>query len=279
MTILPPAHVVDIVGLDYAFQAPSTLPAGRTTFRFVNRGKVAHELNVSLLKRGVSVQQFMAAINADTPVAPFRDAPVGVVFARPGERAAAALSTELLPGRTYVVMCIKQDTPKAKLHSAMGMYSAFTVSRAPVVPPVVPTGMSPVTIKRPRPEPADTIVATDYAFIRAPRTLAPGHHRFAFANRGSFRHEVNMFVLKPGVTLLRAMDVQKAGGDVDALIESPIGVLHSPAGSAPLGVLEVDMLPGRDYTMICTFSNDAKSPSHAMLGMLGSIHVTGSRTP
>jgi hypothetical protein len=143
-----------------------------------------------------------------------------------------------------------------------------------LAPPTVP----PVVVKRARPEPADTIVATDYAFIRAPRTLAPGHHRFAFANRGSFRHEVNMFVLKPGVTLLQAMDVQKAGGDVDALIESPIGVLHSPAGTAPLGVLEVDMLPGRDYTMVCNFSNDAKSPSHVMLGMLGSIHVTGSRT-
>src|SRR5690348_1591272 len=49
-------RAVDIVGLDYAFQVPTTALAGRTIFHFVNKGKVAHELNISLLKAGASVE-------------------------------------------------------------------------------------------------------------------------------------------------------------------------------------------------------------------------------
>ena len=54
----PPAMEceVEATALDYAFQLPEELPAGRTTFRFANRGKVAHELNIVLLRPGVCVQ-------------------------------------------------------------------------------------------------------------------------------------------------------------------------------------------------------------------------------
>src|SRR5436190_10387791 len=48
--IAPPHRIatdVEIVGLDYAFQAPADLPPGLTTFRFRNAGKHRHEFNRS----------------------------------------------------------------------------------------------------------------------------------------------------------------------------------------------------------------------------------------
>jgi hypothetical protein len=252
------AHEVEIIGVDYAFKVPADIPAGPTTFRFRNDGKVAHELNISLLKKGATLQQFMDARKGRAPGNAYREATVGVLLAAPGHRASAGLVTNLLPGRTYVLICIDKGNPKAKPHFAMGMFSALTVaSRA--APPV--PGM-----------PIDTIIGSEYAY-RYPRILVAGHHRFAFVNSGTVRHEFVMLLLKRGITLQQMLDVQNSGGNVDPMIEDGIGVLHTPPGTSPLGILDVDMLPGREYTIICTLANDEKSPSHAMLGMQGSIHV------
>ena len=250
----PGTHEVEIVGVDYAFKVPDNIPAGPTTFRFRNDGKVAHELNISLLRKDATLQQFM-----NSPGSAYREATVGVLFAAPGRRASARLVTDLLPGRTYALICINKDTPKAQPHFAKGMFSAFTVASHPAPPA---PGMR-----------VDTIIASEYAY-RYPRTLVAGHHRFAFVNAGKVRHEFVMLLLKRGVTLQQILDVQKSGGNVDPMIEDAIGVLHSPPGTSPLALLDVDMLPGREYTIICTLSNDEKSPPHVMLGMQGSIRVT-----
>lgn len=258
-----PSRDVEIVALDYAFNAPATVAAGRTTFRFTNNGKVPHELNVALLKPGITIRQYMDAVNADKPTEPFREGPVGVLFAGPGKRSAAGLSTELLAGRTYAVICIFKDKPGAKAHFALGMFSAITIA---------PGAAAHTPLTR-----VDTIAGADYAYVRYPRTVAPGHHSFAFVNEGKQRHEVSMFMLKRGVTLKKALGTDAAGGDMDALIETDLGLLHAPSKTSPLGLLEVDMLPGRDYHIICTFSDDAKSKPHVMLGMLGTIHVRSAR--
>jgi hypothetical protein len=121
----------------------------------------------------------------------------------------------------------------------------------------------------------DTIVGMDYAF-RYPRTLSPGRHTFVFRNEGKVRHEVAIALLAKGVTLERFLEVRKAGGDVRSLTEELTGILHAPAGVAPLGRLEVNLLPGREYRLICNFTNDEKSPRHFELGMYGLIKVTGS---
>ena len=47
-----PEAETKVVGFEYAFSAPAELPPGPRAFRFENRGKVRHELNVSLLRTG-----------------------------------------------------------------------------------------------------------------------------------------------------------------------------------------------------------------------------------
>ncbi|MCE9602964.1 MAG: hypothetical protein K8S21_12230 [Gemmatimonadetes bacterium] len=249
---------VTVVGLDYAFQLPAELPAGWVTFRFHNAGKVRHEFNISLLKSDATVQQFIAAANADQPVTPLRDATVGVLFAEPGGDSPSGLTTELLPGRTYVVHCIFRDSEGAPPHHAMGMYAELRVTTAP-----------PVVVAAPR---IDTITGMDYAY-RAPATLPAGVHHLAFINVGSQRHELTVTLLRAGVTVQQFMDAEMAERDVADLVESDLGLLHSPGRTAPRGLLRVDLLPGREYLLECAFADSDSAPPHFRLGMFGSIRV------
>jgi plastocyanin len=254
----PTARDVDVVGLDYAFTLPASLPAGATRFRFRNAGKVAHEVNISLLRPGATVEQFIAARNAGRSLDLYREASVGVLFASPGHSSAGTLATNLLPGRTYVLICIDQDSPTAKPHYQMGMFAGVTV------------GPSKAAI--PAPMRTDTIVGADYAF-RYPRTLAPGHHRFAFVNAGTHKHEAFLLRLRDGVTVTRLIQTAQANGDFGSLVADGIGVLVALPGGSPVGYLDVELLPGKDYTLLCTEQDDPKSPPHLMLGMVGTIAV------
>jgi len=258
----PESREVDVVGIDYAFQVPRELPAGPTTFSFRNNGKKRHEFNIFLLKPGVSVTQVLELQKAGKSAQPLVEGPVGVLFAEPGGKSAAGLSAHLLAGRDYAVICIFRDTANAPRHYEMGMYSVIHV---------LPGKKSPASVAA---RLADTIVGSDYAF-RYSKTLAPGTHTFVFRNEGKVRHEFNMVLLKPGITLERVLEVEKTKGDIDALFDDGIGVLWSRAGEMPFGRLEVDLLPGREYLIECGFSDDDKSPPHYTLGMYGSIVVSG----
>ena len=79
------------------------------------------------------------------------------------------------------------------------------------------------------------------------------------------------------MTAARFAEVDKAGGDVETLFDSGIGVLHSYGGTSPISALEVDLLPGREYYLECAFQDGEKTPEHYKLGMFGSIRVTGHR--
>jgi len=122
------------------------------------------------------------------------------------------------------------------------------------------------------PSPADTIIGIDYAF-RSPPTISPGPHRFVFVNAGAVDHELNMALLRRGVTLGQAFEMAKAGRDRTDLVDEWIGVLPARAGTSALGVFALTLLPGREYVLICQLSNDVKSPQHLTLGMFGSIRV------
>jgi hypothetical protein len=260
----PAQREVEVIGTEYAFTAPHELPSGRTLFRFRNRGKVTHELNIALLKRGVTISQFIDSAKADKPQMVMVEGPVGVLFADPGKASAFALSTDLLPGRDYAVQCIFRDSAAAPKHLAMGMYSVIHVKAEKPASRTAP-------VKR------DTVVGVDYAY-KYPRTVSPGHHSFVFRDEGKVRHEMSLLLLKKGATLDSLLAIDKAGGDVFSIVESGDGLLHSRPGETALGALEVDMLPGREYVIFCGFRDDEKSPPHFKLGMYGSIKVAPAAT-
>jgi hypothetical protein len=116
---------VTVVGLDYAYQAPAILPAGRTTFAFENRGKVWHEVVIARLKAGVTVDSLMHAEAGPARRALVKNA--GILVAEPGESPLGRLVVDLSAGETYVLYCNFQDTPDKPRHMTMGMVAIVHV--------------------------------------------------------------------------------------------------------------------------------------------------------
>ena len=254
------AHNVEIVGVDYAFKVPATLHAGPTTFSFSNAGGHPHEFNIFLLKRGAKIEQVVNARKEKKSQLIYIEGSVGVLFADEKSEAPARLTANLLPGRDYGVLCIFRDSAKAPQHFEMGMYSVIHV-----------IGGAAAATRTP----VDSIIAVDYAYPKYSREVSPGIHTIAFRNAGKHRHEINIALLKKGVTLDSIVAVDKVDGDVFPLFEKNggLGVLHSDAGNPALGNLVIDFLPGREYVFECGFQDDDKSPPHYKLGMYGSIKV------
>ena len=141
----------------------------------------------------------------------------------------------------------------------MGMYGILRVTRGATAPPATP---------------ADSVIGVDYTY-KYPKELSAGRHSLAFRNDGKQRHEIFAALLKQGVTLDSVIAVTKRKGNVFALLEEGLGVLHSRGGEPSLGRLDIDFLPGREYLIECGFQDDEKSPPHYELGMYGSIKVPG----
>ena len=254
-------RVVNVVALDYTFQVPRELPAGPTTFRFANGGRQPHELNIYLIRAGVTMESVLALLRANKSVQQLTDGPVGVLFARRDAASAGGLYTDLLPGRDYAVICILRDSVTAPRHFMLGMYSMIHVTPARAA-----------TASR-RMLPVDTIMGMDYAY-KYPATLPPGPHAFAFRNDGKVRHEMSIAGLKPGITLDSLMRTERGNGRIARLIATDFGLLHVPAGQQALGMLETNLAAGTEYVLFCFFTDSAGAPTHAQLGMVGSIHVT-----
>jgi hypothetical protein len=245
---------VEIVAHDYAFVAPSELAAGQATFRFTNKGKVIHELHIQLLKAGTTPQAVVSAMNAKVPLKPLIDNTVGILIARAGHRSSAGLSTVLLAGRTYLLICRFQDSGSVSTHSQLGMLAVIHV---------LPAKSAALSASR-----EDTITGADYAF-KTPLRLAPGRHTLTFFNNGKARHEVNIALLRRGVTMDQAYAKLKIDGDDKRVVEEWLGVLFANPGESTTGRLHLNLLAGRDYLISCALTNDDKAPAHFTLGMFG----------
>ena len=127
----PSTSIVTVEAVDYAFQLPDTLRAGPTTFRMHNGGKVPHEMVMALLKPGVTMSQLMDHVGAGGSPDSVVTGIVGILIATPGETTVGALSTDLLPGRTYALICSFKDGPDTPEHIALGMFSGRTIGAAP----------------------------------------------------------------------------------------------------------------------------------------------------
>jgi len=127
-TAASPAQV-EIIGGDYAFtHLPTELAPGPTLFSFDNRGSKRHEMSMTLLKSGVSIDVLTRVENRLSPAGKVvSDSLIGLLIARPGEHAGGKLYVDLIPGRTYAVFCTLKDTPDAQTHIELGMVGSFRV--------------------------------------------------------------------------------------------------------------------------------------------------------
>jgi hypothetical protein len=126
---LPPAaqapRTVSIVALDYAFQAPDTIPAGPVLISFVNRGAVRHEVVLYVAHEGSSLTDYLRATGPVQRQALGRT--IGLLAAEPGQPSPGRLVTDLVKGRTYVLLCNLQNASEQPPHSRLGMGKLLVV--------------------------------------------------------------------------------------------------------------------------------------------------------
>jgi len=116
---------VAVIGFEYAFKAPDSLPAGLTAFGFENRGKMRHEVVIYRLRAGVSPD---SVLHADQTTRRTLTETVGILIAEAGEKALGRILVDLSPGRTYVLVCTLQDAPDKPRHLTLGMVHVLRVS-------------------------------------------------------------------------------------------------------------------------------------------------------
>jgi hypothetical protein len=117
-----PAADVTVTAVDFGYQMPSTVPAGKTTFAFVNGGTQNHEFGLVRLDPGYTLQDVLAHITDDAPPSWAHVVP-GMPDLAPG--ASEWQTLDLQPG-TYVAICFDTDPATGEPHAALGMVGAFT---------------------------------------------------------------------------------------------------------------------------------------------------------
>lgn len=119
-----PVHEVLITGAEYTFVHPDTLASGPTVFRFVNAGKVRHEMNLGRLKPGVTLAQALAAGPKGGELFESWGA---ILIAAPGDTVPGRVLIDLVPGATYVLWCNFHDSAGAPAHATLGMTASLAV--------------------------------------------------------------------------------------------------------------------------------------------------------
>jgi hypothetical protein len=118
-------HEITVTANDYAFMPLPAIEAGPTIIRFVNQGKVNHEVAIGRLKSTATLEEYVKATPGLQRTA-LLDGIVGILIGGPGLRPDGALLVDLAKGASYVVWCNFRDKPDAPQHMTLGMYTSFT---------------------------------------------------------------------------------------------------------------------------------------------------------
>ncbi len=247
---LPGANVISVVATDYAFEMPSSMPAGLTTIRFSNKGKELHHIYLVKVDKGKKPEDVLAFFKAGGPPPKWMKPVGGPNAPAPGEE---TVFTSTLEAGDYVALCVI-PSPGGPPHVMKGMIKPITVTAS------ARKAAAPV---------ADiTLTLSDYNFAFS-KPLSPGKHVIAVRNTGKQPHEFFMAQLMPG----------KSPMDMAKFAENPVGV--SPG--KPMGgitdivpgdvvYLQVD-LPKAEFAFMC-FTPDMKDGKpHLAHGMIQQISV------
>lgn len=245
---IPGANVVDVVALDYAFEMPSSIPAGLTTLRLTNKGKELHHVYVVKVEAGKTANDVMAWFKAGGPP-PAWLKPVG----GPNASVGATLFTSTLDAGKYVALCVI-PSPGGPPHVMKGMIKEFTVT--------------PSNRKAPAPKADITLTLSDYA-LEFSKPLSAGKHIVAVTNSGKQPHEFFFAKLVPGKTPMdMAMFAENPQGAPPGM---PMGGITDILPGATV-YLEIDV-PAGEYGFMC-FTPDAKDGKpHLAHGMIKQVSV------
>lgn len=249
-------RVVTVTARDFAFEMPTSLPAGPTTFRLLGGGKLQHHLTIVRLDSGKTASDALAAlIKAGQGVRPAWIHGVGgpnAIDAKGDSRTSVVLT----PGN-YFAFC-EVPGPDPMPHFAKGMVKAFTVT-APAHAAALPVADIKLSL-------------IDYDFVLS-RPITRGKHVVLVTNRSGHPHMMVVRRWAPGTK-----------GDVAkqflAWAFDPKGALAPGSGAGGVTELasgesatyERNFTPGR-YLLLCFVADAKDGKPHFAHGMQKEIVV------
>jgi hypothetical protein len=244
-------NVVTVVANDFAFEAPTEVPAGLTRFVLKGQGKEIHHATIAKLEDGKTVADVMAAFKTPGPPPSWLTFIGGPNVPDPGAEANATV--ELTPGN-YALICFV-DTPDKVPHFAKGMVHGFTVT------PSTTNAMTPT---------ADVSLAlVDYAF-NFDKPLTAGRHTIKVTNPSGQDHEIQLIQLASGKTMADMQHwIEKMQGP------PPGKAVGGVAGMTPgaTNYFDVDLTPG-EYVAICFIPDKKDGKPHFLHGMARQFTVS-----
>jgi uncharacterized cupredoxin-like copper-binding protein len=250
--------VLTIVAMDYAFQVPASVPAGLTTVRLVNRGRMLHHVQLNRLEQGKTVSDMLREWKPGVANPSYLTGAGGPTAALGGETLEGQVV--LQPGR-YAIICWV-PAADGQLHLQKGMMGQFEVLPLPASA----SSGAPAALPR-----ADvTITMMDYGYLVP--AIRPGRQSVRVENKGPQAHELVMVRLKRGRTAADAAAWAEHGQTGDAPGAMVGGVAALSAGHS--GQFTVPFTPG-EYALICFVPDqkDGKGHPHTTYGMLRQFTV------
>jgi uncharacterized cupredoxin-like copper-binding protein len=249
----PPS--VDYTASEFSFTGPDKLPAGLISIRLTNNGHEPHHGQLLRLNDGVSLDQFMSALQYDEQQA----AALVSIEGGPGlidPQATAEVSLELAPG-TYLLACFVPSEDGVP-HLAKGMLKPLQVASAsgPALP---------------EPAVAATFTARDFQF-EMPAELPYGRATYRVTNLGPQPHEVGIIKLAPGASVQDVLAFYTGEPSGPPPFQSVGGINGLGAGKS--GFMTLDLQPGQ-YAAVCLIPDPSSGHSHVDLGMIRPFVVKG----
>jgi len=243
------ARIVKVVGEDFKFDAPDTVPAGLTEFRFLNKGPALHHMAVLKLTDGKTIDDLRKLLANPGPPPTWVKEMGGPNAPAPGVEANATMTLE--PGNYALICFVDIDGPP---HFTKGMVRPLRV---------VPAPTSAASVK------ADvTLDLFDYNF-KLSSPIRAGTRTIKVHNIGQQHHEIELVQLAPGVTVPDFMKwMQKMEGP------PPGKALGGVAGmeSGMTQYFSADFAPG-NYALLCFLPDTKDGKPHFAHGMVQQITV------
>jgi uncharacterized cupredoxin-like copper-binding protein len=244
-------NVVTVVANDFAFEAPTQIPAGLTRFVLKGQGKEIHHATIAKLEEGKTVADLQAAFKTPGPPPSWVTFVGGPNVPDPGAEANATV--DLTPGN-YALICFV-DTPDKVPHFAKGMVHGFTVT--------------PSTVNALAPTADVDLVLVDYAF-NLDKPLTAGRHTIKVTNPAAQDHEIQLIQLAPGKTLADMQQwIQKMAGPPPG--KAVGGIASMKPGTT--NYFDVELTPG-EYVAICFVPDSKDGKPHFEHGMARQFTVS-----
>lgn len=249
-------QTLEIQAADFSFDAPATVPAGRTRVVLLNTATdEPHQASLVRLKNGVTTGDYLSALAQSFDAAEAKGTFVGGPnSAAPGHDSGVVLDLE--EGQ-YAVLCLIPSAD-GQPHVVKGMARDLTVA-------------APSAKRQTKAKTVPKLVLSEYQFKGVPKQLGRG--AVEIVNNGKEVHEALIGKLLPGKKIADLVN-WVTPAFVPAPGPQPYADIAGTTPMSPRERVRIDAkLPKGEYLLIC-FIPDRNGTAHLKLGMIHPFTVS-----